>query len=243
MRKSRVIILFFVFTIFIMVGCSLKKEGEKENTIEEIVSDFYKSNYCYKETTVQNNKNGKGKVTLIMEGRICQNPYREYKKVIKTSGSNLWSESYYYGNGAMITALLNTKDGWKKTVMDKELYYGENKKLKFQLKEKKVVEGKVQNIYTTKYETSISKLYNMKEKIDATIKQEYYISEEKQKVLKIVTDLTDYNEKIAIANNILANKTPLEQAKKEAKNKYQSKEILEVTSDKKDISIEIPKIE
>ncbi len=243
MRKSKARILFFIFTIFIMVGCSSKKEGEKENTIETIVSDFYKSNYCYKETTVQNNKNGKSKETLIMEGTVCQNPYKEYKKVVKASGSNLWSESYYYGNGTMITALLNTKDGWEKIVMGREHYYGENEKLKFQLKEKKVVEGKVQNIYTTKYETSISKLYNMKEKIDATIKQEYYISEEKQKVLKIVTDLTDYNEKIAIANNILANKTSLEQAKKEVKNKYQSKEILEVVSDQKEIQIEIPEIE
>lgn len=60
----------------------------------------------------------------------------------------------------------------------------------------------------------IGKKYRINEELECTVKQEYYIDNEKQSLTRIDTDLADLNQKTYIANDISVNRETLDIAQK-----------------------------
>lgn len=60
----------------------------------------------------------------------------------------------------------------------------------------------------------IGKRYRINEELECTVKQEYYIDNEKQILTRIDTDLTDLNQKTYIAIDISVNRESLDIAQK-----------------------------
>lgn len=206
--------IFYIIILFLAVlltGCT--RSDNKKSEIETAVQNFYKSNYEYEKITTKY-VNGEKK-NVILEGKITHSPYREYIKATSSDVERSWSEGYFYGDGEVIQALIKIDNEWQNTTMKIERPYGYGEDLIFDISENS---SDSSQIYYAKYTIDIGKRYRLDETIEATINQKYYFDNNKKQLTCIETDLTEYNEKVFIANDISANGVSLETAQKDLEN-------------------------
>lgn len=240
MKKRIKTISFLIFIILMFTSCD---ETKNEKTIDTIVSNFFNGSYEYSKTNTccVDNKDHNSTVTVV-EGKVTRNPYKEYVRIVENADSALWTEAYYYGNGKVVNALIKTSEGWQKTKMKVEHPYGYEEKLDFKFDREEKIDGSINKVYTTEYKINIGKKYRINEELECTVKQEYYIDNEKQILTRIDTDLTDLNQKTYIANDISVNRETLDIAQKNMEQQKNLSEIeqLEIFNFNGEIDIDIP---
>lgn len=175
-----------------MTGCS-------GSSAEEAVAELYERGYTYQKTTMRAADvfGDDGTYKLVMAGKVTNSPYEEYYKIIESTDDILYDEVYCYGEGENVTARYGVGGQWVEQTQKRSYPYGYDENLKFHYNRKEELEGEKVRVYTAKYNTLISDVYHDEKKIIATVEQEYYINEGSGQVQRIVTDLTDYNEKRA----------------------------------------------
>lgn len=198
---------------------------KSEGSPEQAVADFYKSNYKYKSTQVQG-----GTVGMIVEGEVIFSPYSEYVHALYPEEENAWMEIYYTGeDDDAIDARINTPRGGIETKVKRSYPFGHGQELKYVFDRKETVRGEKASVYKTHYEFNLAETYGFEEAVKGYIDQEYYISG--NKLLQIVTDLTDLREKTNIGNMMSTQGCSFEEAKEESDSNREavsSKEILEI---------------
>lgn len=245
--KHKIIILI-LFSAILLTSChneSAKQNNENTSNIEQTdpfhkaLNTLYHSSYEYKKTTKSNNK-----VSLVMEGKILDQPFQEYQKIIQSTGISLFSECYTFEKNHQIKAVIKTEDGFLESEAVRNYPFGYGYQLNGTLQKTEQRDGKIIDIYTTQYEENIGKLYRLKGELIATISQEYIIDKESNSVLQMTTDLTDRNKCIAIANSMSSGTLSLDEAKKKlTEEQYnQTIEMIEFSNYNGDISIQLPKI-
>jgi hypothetical protein len=102
--------------------------------------------------------------------------------------------------------------------------------LHFKFDREDTIDGKDVEIYTAEYTKNISEAYQIQDDLTYTVKQEYYLDKDRNILIRVVTDLSDMSEKIAIANDMSANRSTIEEAENnfEQINGLQQKEILNI---------------
>ncbi|WP_044296194.1 hypothetical protein [Robinsoniella peoriensis] len=239
-RIKTISLLFLIFIILMFTGCD---ESKNERKIDAIVSNFFNGSYEYNKTNTcfVDNKDHNSTVTVV-EGKVTRNPYKEYVRIVENADSALWTEAYYYGNGKVVNALIKKSEGWQKIKMKAEHPYGYEQKLNFKLDREEKINGSINEVYTTEYKINIGKKYRINEKLECTVKQEYYLDNEKQILTRIDTDLTDLNKKTYIANDISVNGETLDIAKKNMEQQQNLSEIeqLEIFNFNGGFDIDIP---
>lgn len=256
MKGTKVVVALFALLLFASAlhGCggdskreSDLKASEKDSQdrndsdrIQKIVAQFYEGAYEYKKTDAYYDGEKESSV-IVKEGKVIHSPsYKEYTKIAKSTDGSLWNEAYFYGDGEAVNAVLITNEGQQRLKLQAEQPYGYGEDLDFTLDESgNDTDNKV---YKTQYSINIGRNYGLEDSLTATVGQTYYINKKSNTLTKIVTDLTDSNEKTYMANDISANGTSMEEAKKNAESQTNLKEIqtLEISNYNGDISIEIP---
>lgn len=206
--KYRHIGLFIIFLFLILLfGCNSAINIDKTG-IEKIVETFYEADYDYERITETYNKDTDTYSTVAIEGQVFNKPYKEHYKVVSSESEQIAKEVYIENNKARIL----TNEGWVTQTVSRGRPTGFGKVREFKLEREESVDGKIVEIYTAEYTEKVSQLYQLQKELEYTVKQEYYLDKERQMLIRIVTDWTDRNEKIAVANDMSANGVSLEQA-------------------------------
>lgn len=198
------IILLFIVLLF---GCNSANDIDKIG-IEKIVDAFYEADYDYERITETYNKDTDTYTSVIIDGQVFNKPYKEHYKVVSSETEPIAKEIFIENDKARIL----TNEGWMTQTVSRGRPAGYGKATEFKLDREETLDGKSVEIYTAEYTEKVSELYQIQEELEYTIKQEYYLNKEQQVLIRIVTDWTDRNEKIAIANDMSANGATLEQA-------------------------------
>lgn len=212
---------------------------EQTDPFHKVLNTLYNSSYEYKKITKNNDE-----ISLVMEGKVVNQPFKEYQKIIQSTGISLFSECYTFEKNHQIKSVIKTEDGFLESESIRNYPFGYGYQLNGTLQNTEQRDGKAIEIYITQYEENIGELYRLKGKLIATISQEYIIDKESHSVLQMTTDLTDRSKCIAIANSMSSEDLSLEEAKKKLTEEQYNKtiEIIEFSNYNGDISIQLPKI-
>ncbi len=226
--------------MLILTGCNSAKNESSENSDSEWLTKFYTSDYEYKKTTSVIKEEGQS-VSSVMEGKVAASPYKEYVKVVEPEES-AWSEAYYYGSGDSVDAKLNTENGYVSQKIKRTYPYGYDQKLQPKYDRSADYNDVKCDVYTAEYQVDLSEQYGVKEELTAEITQEYYVDAQNDNIVCIETDLTDLNEKNAMAIQMVNEGLSVEEAKRsvEKTDQGKQKETLEIYSLGDEIEIEIP---
>lgn len=179
-----------ILASFIVSACS-------ESSRPKWLEIFYNANYAYRKSTVNINDNVE-EVVNIFEGKITSSPYKQYERVIEPRDSIL-KEIYYHGSGKMVTAVLCTDDGSTTQLASRPYPYGYDQDLTFKKDRVENYNEHTCTVYTTEYSEDLADIFNP-DAGTAKISQEYYVDNESDRLLCIITDLTDLNNKTESAN-------------------------------------------
>lgn len=210
---------------FLLTGCGQTAQSDKTGSasdteqpvsIDQIAAEFFASDYEYTKTTVQYTESDgeeAGQKT-VLEGAVIQSPYQESVRVVESTTPDTWTEAYYSGDGETVDAMLLTNGGWTRTQVRRERPYGCDQKLTFAETGKQKQSGRSVTVYTTDYTVDIDTHTGDDPILSAVISQTYYVDAQTQKLICIVTDLTDLDRKTQMMNDITANGVTAEQAEK-----------------------------
>lgn len=227
-----------------LAGCS----GENTKDLPKAVSDFYESSYTYRKTTTKADEllGEDGVYKLVKEGKITNSPYKEYYKIVESTDTVMLDEVYCYGDGEVVNAVLGWNGEQVKQTQKREHPYGYGEKLKLQYDREETLDGTAVKVYTSEYEVKLQGGYEDSEtkakEVKAIVEQEYYIDEEKQELRRIVTDLTDLNEKQAELNAEITGSNPIAAKMGESSKEHEEVEVLDILEINEDIDIEIPEV-
>lgn len=190
----------------LLTGC---ESTDTSDPVADSISEFYTSNYSYKQTYILN-----GDVTAIVEGKLNDSPYKEYQKITfqkeEYDNDMPWTEAYYSGKGKIVTAILNTKDGWTKVSAGRVYPYGHGEDLQYTFDRKETLRGIETSVYKAQYSVD----FGFKEPVSATIGLEYYIADNDNTLLQIKTDLSDLAQKTRLSNLMTTENCSREEAEK-----------------------------
>ena len=236
MKKMHFIII--LSAILMCAGC---RTASQEGGIEKAVSDFFEGDYEYRQTDIYFHSDTELSSTVV-EGKIIQSPYKEYRKLVESSEQSLWDEMYLSGNGKVVDVKMNLNNEWQETKMNREYPYGYDENLQFVLDREEVSDHRKIEVYTAEYTVDVSKNFRLKEDLKATVKQEYFLEKDSNTLIQVETDLTDLNQKLFIANLISANGVSLNDAQSRMEDETDLSEIvkLEIWKSDGEIRIEVP---
>lgn len=185
MKKNRIAAASVLFAAFLLSSCG-------NNPQPEWLNDFYNGNYEYRRSTVTI-RDGAEDISTVFEGKVISSPYKEYVRVIEPEQSS-WREAYYYGSGKMVKALYKSGDQYTSQPCAHPYPYGYNQDLIFKEDRTEDYNGVSCTVYTTEYTDDLSNIFRPDAET-ATISQEYYVDNKTNKLVCVITDLTDLNEK------------------------------------------------
>ena len=102
-----------------------------------------------------------------------------------------WTEAYSSGDGETVESTFRTADGLMTQESERSYPYGYGENLEFTLDREETLDGVLCDVYRTEYTRQVQDGFR---KVDAAVKQEYYIDREKQQVAMIYTDLSEVQE-------------------------------------------------
>lgn len=220
MKKMSVV----VFALFLLSGCQAQEDSESSR-IEAAISDFYQADYDYDEAWEKYDDENNVTSTVVFRGQVYDSPYKQHVDVVSvSSGENLYDELYYYTDITTTRALFFTADGWVKQLGTRPRPHGYGVALEYTFVREDMLDGRAIEVYTSSYTVDIGKKYGFEEVVNATISQEYYLDKSEGILVKIITDLSDQNRSVAIANDMSVNGSSLEQAEQNYANSAQEGE-------------------
>jgi hypothetical protein len=141
--------------------------------------------------------------TIVYTGKVIASPYQEDIQIEESPAPTMWTESYYEAGSISGKLLLKTEDGIvEQTFWQRDYPYGYGKDLKFTNTGEEVIDGVTCQVYSTQYTETVGGGIRSDETLDASIYQKYYIDPDKQQVVMLYTDLSEYG-----AANKAINKT------------------------------------
>lgn len=231
------VIFLIVWILAVCAGCGRTTE---KSPIENAVQLLGESDYEYRKISTKTVEGEEA--CLVMEGKIIQSPYQEYRKVIESTGENMVAETYFYGNGDPVNVLVKENDEWKEAKAKRQRWYGYGEKLAFSFEGETEIDGRTVEVYAVEYHVNLSKNFKLKEELEAVVTQTYYMDQTEKTLTAMETDLTDLNRKAAIAGDMANNGTSLEQAQAEkAAENYSETERIEFWNYGGDLKMELPK--
>lgn len=206
------------------------------------LDDFYNGNYEYTQSRIDLETK---ETVSVMSGKITSSPYVQYVKVLEPQDS-LWSEAYYYGNGEDIEALIKTDSGYVTQQQKRGYPYGYGEELIFSDPKKETLDNIECDVYETEYTVDLAEAVKEDagkegdgESLTAVVSQKYYVDPKNEKLIRVVTELTDLTAKTEASTFMAANGVSSEEAMEQISGE-QIHEILEITAYDDDLSIEIP---
>lgn len=230
MKKRRIAAASIILAVFILSACG-------NNSRPEWLNDFYNGNYEYRKSTVTIRHNTEN-VSTVFEGKVISSPYKEYVRVIEPEQSS-WREAYYYGSGKMVNALYKMGDQYTSQPCAHPYPYGYDQKLVFKEDRTEDYNGIPCTVYTTEYTDDLSNIFRPDAET-AVIPQEYYVNNETNRLVCIITDLTDLNEKSQAAMHGF--KTDSSSESETQTPKVITEQRLEILSYDDEMSITIPDV-
>lgn len=210
----------------LLTGCSGSQQAE------EAVNRFYEENYTYLKTTTRTDEvlGEDGIYKMVTAGIVTWAPYEEYYKIVESTGEVAFDEVYCYEEGEIIHERIGVNGQWVDQTKERSYPYGYGEKLKFRYDRKEELDGDIFKVYKSKYKVplSISCGDTGEKNVTAVVKQEYYIDEEERQVRRIVTDLTDLNEKKAELNQESNGENLMTVKINESSRKHGEKEVLDI---------------
>ncbi len=236
MRKT-----MFISMAFMVLVCTGCHSVSQEKSIESVVSEFFEADYEYRKVDIYFHGDTEF-FSIVTEGKIIYSPYKEYRKIVESSGQSLWDEMYLSGNGKVVDAKMNSNNEWHDVKMSREYPYGYGEKLQFVLDREENADNRKLEVYAAEYTVDVSKNFRLEEELKAIVTQEYFLEKDSNTLVQIDTDLTDLNPKLFIANDISANGVALDIAQSHMEKESGLSEIvkLEILNYKGDIWIEVP---
>ncbi len=222
-------------------------ESLDQEEIAEIVEEFQQGNYEYRKISTSGPDR---KEVFACEGKVIRDPYEEYVRVADEYAelSSAQSETYYTGDVSGYRAQVKSPDGSiveQQDIQPPALYgYGED--LSFSYDRSESVDGVQCDVYASEYGDTVGGEADRPntEAMEITIRQEYYIDPNKKQVVRVDTDLGEWNRASAIANEMMSaastgNPISLEEAEKNVENRdFSSGEILEISNFNGDIDVQ-----
>ena len=199
MKKTFLLMLAGVMA-FSMIACggtdqeadeqqNQEQVSEEKTGIAAVVDNLYHSNYEYEKT--QTTMLGEEEIQVMYQGAYIASPYQEHVKVIEAPDEADWTEAYSSGDGETVESTFRTADGLMTQESERSYPYGYGENLEFTLDREETLDGVLCDVYRTEYTRQVQDGFR---KVDAAVKQEYYIDREKQQVAMIYTDLSEVQE-------------------------------------------------
>lgn len=228
MKKIVQVVALGILAMFLLSACAAFSRPDW-------LDYFYNANYEYRKSTI-NIRNDTEQVVNVYEGKVISSPYKEYMRVVKPKDSSL-GEVYYSGNGKMVKAVLHRNNEYTTRPASRSYPYGYGQKLTFKKDRVENYNEQVCTVYTTEYSEDLSNIVNP-DAGTAKVSQEYYVDNESDRLLCIITDLTDLNHKTEALNYGFSTESTSETQE----SKVITVEKLEILSYNDEISITIPDI-
>lgn len=220
-----------VITAMMLAGCGQQTNDVNSNSgsgdravevelgdshVQEIVTAFFEGNYAYTRTTEEYLEDDPGSPTpTVSEGKIIASPYLEYIKTIDPEDEDSYTEVYLSGDGNTVDMVYGSDDLLAATQTERQYQYGYGQdQLVFQEIAQEKISGKTTVIYSTEYTVELMAPNDPDITLSAVIAQTYYIDEDNEQVVRIVTDLTDYTRKNLMLTDMLENGTTEAEAEK-----------------------------
>ena len=206
--KKYTIYIILLISIISFSGCRLSKS---EDMFFSVFDELYASDFSYIKSDTLSVDNEQ--ITYIYNGEVTSNPYTEHVSV--EQGEALWQEIYYSGEGEYVNAKISVDGEWQEQKTKREFFYGYGEDIRIVSESETTLDGIECVVYYTEY----TEVLGDDNALEADIIQEYYIEKESGKLCRIVTDITELQRMIYIANDMSANGTALEEAVKNADEK------------------------
>lgn len=231
---KKIMLSLSIAVLLLMSSCGRSSSGG----IEDVVEAFYTFGYDYRKITTVYEKDEVIAETIV-EGQLFQDPYKEYVKIVESTEEGMWTEVYCDGGGGYIL----TDGAVQKTPMKLPKPYGYGEDLTFGEGTEGTLEGKAVLIYEARYQVDVGKPYGIKDKLKATVKQQYFVDTASDTIVKITTDLSEQNRMNAAAIHMSVNQLSYEDAVKAAgeEEPYQEKEELYIFHFGQPTEFEMPK--
>lgn len=210
MKKYKIRQLIFVIaTACIFSGCSASSP-KTGSGIESYVSDFYRADYDYIKTTETEQEDGTVS-RVVYEGELTNDPYMEHIRITSDPPQSL-TEIYRTEKLGTVTSKLLYNGEWieQKGLRERPSGYGE--KITYQFNRTEQIDGKEIDIYDAFYTVDAARGYGLKEELTAKVSQEYYFDTQEGHIVKVVTDFSDLNRAVQIANMMSVNHMAREEA-------------------------------
>lgn len=210
MKKYKIRQLIFVIaTACIFSGCSASSP-KTGSGIESYVSDFYRADYDYIKTT--ETEQGDGSFSrVVYEGELTNDPYTEHIRITSDPPQSL-TEIYRTEKLGIVTLKLLYNGEWIEQKAFRERPSGYGEKITYQFNRTEQIDGKEIDIYDAFYTVDAARGYGLKEELTAKVSQEYYVDTQEGHIVKVVTDFSDLNRAVQIANMMSVNHMAREEA-------------------------------
>lgn len=253
MKRKIVSGVLFIICTLLIAGCAEKetKETREEKTQQPAwLEEVYNSDYEYRISSITGEE-GSEQETFMYEGKVINSPYKHYQKVIYPGGSQVWTELYSYDTEGEITNLVKTVQGdWVKQRGERFYPDGYGKELKFVKSGTVEYNNTVCDVYTAEYVVDIAETVNenageevISEPLTAVVSQEYYVDPSEDRLLCIISDITDMSSKQLMAMYMANDGLSLEEAEEQYGDTEKKKTKMEILSYDDSLTIDIPSIE
>lgn len=240
MMKNKILNKLLVVCImtfsFSLIGCGTTET----DSIATAYEDLYESNFTYTEV---HNIVDDNATSYAYNGEFTADPYIKHLTVVQ--GEALWSEVYAYEVEDELKGVLKVDGEWQEGLVDRTEFIGyENREsIEVLSQEETIIDGVTYTVYDTEYVMDAGEEYDLEEKIEATVSQQYYINKETGKLERIITDATDFERAHNIASLVYAGDT-LEDAtaKADADKREETVEVV-ITYQNEDFTLEVPTVE
>ncbi len=224
-KKFIVIGLFICLTLVVVALYPMISEkterldpnSEPQEFMTKLLSEFYKTDYEYTKTTTVQTSDYESKSVYI--GQVFNNPYKEHIVLVESSDYGIKPETdsgtklstdpeiyYYEEKPDEITAkIINEKGEFEQFDVERIYPFGYGEDINFTKLEDTLLEDKPVYVFQGEFTVDIGDLYDLDSELNSNVSQIYYVSKDTQQLVRIESDLTDYN-----VNNIIASKAVLQ---------------------------------
>ena len=252
MKRKTLLVLFAVSCAVLLPGCSgreTEQVQDQEAQQPAWLEEFYTASYEYRITNIVSDE-GTEQELPILEGKRINSPYRQYEKYINPLGLQAQSESYSYGDGEMVNTIVrNVQGDWTKQESKHDYPYGYGEDLEFTEGGTVDYNDIICDVYTTEYTGDMAEIMNsyaeeevITEPLTAVIEQEYYVDQDTEQLVCMITDITDMNRKQQIAVFMVSKGITAKEAEQYC-DTGQIREKMEILSYDDSMTIDIPDVD
>ncbi len=262
-NKKFIVIGLFICLILVVVALypmifdkteRLDPNSEPQEFMSNLLSEFYKSDYEYTKTTIVQASDYESKSVYL--GQVFNNPYKEHILLTESSDYGIKPEIesetklsavpeiyYYEENPDEFTArIINEKGEFEQFDIERVYPFGYGENINFTKLDDTVLEDKPVYAFQGEFTVDIGELYDLDSVLNSNVSQIYYVSKDTLQLVRIASDLTDYNVNINIATKAVFQGTSVEVEKANYTQTNESlKQVLDIYNIGKPSNFEVPK--